>query len=135
MSTPKRRLDRMFISYSHIDTDFVNTLTQILDDLKIPYFRDTKEINWGANIDASVSDALTNSSHLLVVISPASESSAWIPYELGQGRALGLVILPLLTHPSIKLPSYLSGNRYLSWSSPSEFRSQIESMRVIQAVL
>lgn len=126
MSTPKRHLDRIFISYSHVDNNFVNALAQILDDLEVPYFRDTKSIDWGADIDASVSDALASSSHLLVVISPASESSTWVPYELGQGRALGLVILPLLTHPSLKLPSYLSGNRHLS--SIPEFRIEIESM-------
>lgn len=79
MTMSDRPLDRMFISYSHVDSDFVDTLTGILEELDVPYFRDTKYIDWGANIDTAVSEALKGSSHLLVVLSPASESSAWVP--------------------------------------------------------
>ena len=102
----------VFISYSHIDGDFVQRLTTLLENKKIPYFLDKKDIDWGDSILDEVMKGLDNATHLIVVISPASLKSFWVPYEIGLARAKGLKILPLLTHPSLDLPGFISHLSY-----------------------
>ncbi len=49
----------------------------------------------------------------MVLISPASVKSDWVPYEIGLAKGTKLKILPFLVHPSIVLPGYLSNLLYL----------------------
>jgi TIR domain len=102
----------VFISYSHIDNVFVQQLAELLDVKKIPYFLDRRNIDWGDDIAQSIEDSLGNASHLIVVISPASLKSSWVPYEIGIARANGVKILPLLTHPSLDLPGFIANLSY-----------------------
>lgn len=102
----------VFISYSRIDKTFVQNLTCSLDKLSVAYFLDEKDIEWGVNVAEAISDALMSCSSILVVISPASLKSHWVPFEIGQARALGKTVLPLLTHPSLDLPGYLQSLNY-----------------------
>jgi hypothetical protein len=99
---------RVFVSYSHIDSKFVQELAAVLDAKKVPHFLDKKSIEWGDSIPRAVEEGLQDSSHLIVVVSPASLKSSWVPYEIGLARAMGLKILPLLTHPSLDLPGFIA---------------------------
>jgi hypothetical protein len=102
----------VFISYSHIDNAFVQQLSKLLDEKRIPYFLDRKSIEWGDDIPQSIEDGLGTASHLIVVVSPASLKSSWVPYEIGMARAKGAKILPLLTHPSLDLPGFIANLSY-----------------------
>ena len=99
---------QVFISYSHIDSDFVQQLASVLDAKKVSYVLDRKSIEWGDSIPQAVEEGLENASHLVVVISPASLKSSWVPNQIGLARAMGLKILPLLTHPSLDLPGFIA---------------------------
>ncbi len=105
---------RVFISYSRVDQEIASALSALLKSLAIDHFLDQKNIDWGSDITHEVKAGLRDCSHLLLVVSPASLKSSWVAYEIGQAAALGKVILPYLTHPSLELPSFISGLNYKS---------------------
>ncbi len=112
---------RIFISYSHRDEAIVNGLTAVLDDIGVLYFLDRKDINWGASITRKVQSGLAYSSAVLVVISPASQKSQWVPYEVGYASAVGIEVLPFLTHPDTEVPLYMRELNAIS--SLSQFKA------------
>ena len=61
----------------------------------------------GQEISKEVHNALEVSIAVLVVISPASIKSQWVPYEIGRDTANDKIILPLLTDPRMELPDYV----------------------------
>lgn len=100
-------MSTVFISYSHVDTSTADELESLLADLDIDYFRDLKDINWGNSITSKVRDGLDACVAILVIVSPASLKSHWVPYEIGHAAALRKIILPFLTHPSLDVPHYI----------------------------
>ena len=120
-------MPNVFMSYSHIDANMANELGSAIDDAGITYFRDVKEINWGDRIDTAVQTALEDSNALLVIVSPASLKSQWVPYEIGYFSALRRPILPYLTHPSLELPSYISNLKHVG--TVSEATGHFASMK------
>jgi hypothetical protein len=104
----------VFISYSHVDVDIADKIANILDELGIEYYLDKKNIKWGQVIDESVSSGLLACKYLIVLISPASHQSDWVPYEVGQAKAHVKKVLPFLVHPSVDIPSYLSNLHCIS---------------------
>ncbi len=103
----------VFISYSHEDRDFVIALCADLEDCGVSYFRDEKELEWGFSIGKSVREALSGVAGVLLVLSPASLKSGWVPFEIGYASARGRQVLPLLSHPGLQLPEYLGDIKYL----------------------
>ena len=102
-----------FISYSHIDKAHVDEIIEILDDNKINYFLDEKDIEWGEDITVEIQKAISKTTHLIIVISPASLKSSWVSYEVGMAAGKGIKLLPFLTHPSLDLPLYLRKYKYI----------------------
>ena len=105
-------MSTVFISYSHVDAQTADELASLLDELNIDYFRDVKDINWGDSIPSKVRDALDACIAILVIVSPASLKSHWVPYEIGHASALRKIILPFLTHPSLDVPHYIGDLNY-----------------------
>ena len=103
----------VFISYSRVDSRQVDLLTAVFDELNVEYFLDKKEIKWGQPVDAEIGSAISRCSHFLVVISPASIESPWVPYEVGHAKALGKTLLPFLTHPRMNVPAFLAELQYI----------------------
>lgn len=104
----------IFISYAHEDSALVDELCNRLSAAGMQFFRDTKEILWGGSISSDVQQALEQAGGVVVVVSPASVKSQWVPYEIGYATALRKPILPFLTHPSIDLPGYLADLRFIT---------------------
>jgi hypothetical protein len=100
-------MSSIFISYSRIDNEIADRIVNILSDLSIAYFRDVKDIKWGDAINSTLRTAIHSCAAVLVIISPGSLKSQWVPYEIGHAAALGKTILPFLTHPSIDIPLYM----------------------------
>ncbi len=102
----------VFISYCHTDKDYVRVFTEKLKKIEVQYFLDQKKIQWGDSITDEVRSALNECIAVVVIISPASLKSQWVPFEIGHAlgaNAMGVnkKILPLLTHPSLDIPAYL----------------------------
>ena len=100
-------MSSIFISYSRMDAKVADEIATILSTFGIEYFRDVKDIEWGDAINSRVRDALQSCVAVLVIISPGSLKSQWVPYEIGHASALKKKILPFLTHPSIEIPLYM----------------------------
>lgn len=125
-------MSKVFISYSHVDSEIVDLISTTLADLQIEYFRDKKDIQWGNSINQKVQKAIEECFAILVVISPASLKSQWVPFELGHASALKKVILPYLTHPSIDVPQYISDLNYVtSIDQAKEFFSKVSTDQLI----
>jgi hypothetical protein len=103
----------VFISYSHVDKEVVGRLAKSLEKRGVNYFLDKRDIGWGAPITERVRKALDECIALVVVLSAASLKSQWVPFEIGHTMGANKMgankkILPLLTHPSLEVPAYLS---------------------------
>lgn len=98
---------KVFISYSSVDDKLAKQLAKTLDEINIEYFFDRKEIEWGDDVTDRITEGLAQCSALIVIISPASLKSQWVPFEIGHASGLGKKILPFLTHPSLDVPGYL----------------------------
>ncbi len=99
---------KTFISYSSIDNEIAKSISQILVNLNVQHFFDKKDINWGDNFSTEITENITSCKSVIVIISPASLKSLWVLFEIGYASALGKIILPFLTHPSLDVPAYLS---------------------------
>ena len=73
----------VFISYSHVDAGVADEICSLLDEAEVSYFRDVKNIDWGDGINEHLRAALLDSQSVLVIISPASLKSVWVPFEVG----------------------------------------------------
>ena len=107
-------MSEIFISYSHDDSETADSIVAVFEELGIKYFRDVKNIDWGRSIGEEVRGALERSTAILVILSPASVKSQWVPYEVGFGRALHRRVLPFLTHPSVDVPGYMGNPKHIS---------------------
>jgi hypothetical protein len=108
----------VFISYCHVDSDRVDLLAKRLQRNRVDIFLDKKSIDWGQPIAGEVTKALTECVAVLVVISPASLQSQWVPYEIGHAMGTNAMgdskqILPFFTHRSLVAPQYIADLRRL----------------------
>ena len=130
-------MNTVFISYSHVDSSTAEEITSVLSKLSIDYFRDAKNINWGDSITSKVRDALDTCLAILVIVSPASLKSHWVPYEIGHASAMRKIILPFLTHPSLDIPHYISDLNYVTTIEQvhdyfsNKFSKEVENLQSI----
>ena len=103
----------VFISYSHHDEELALLLSQRLNRAHIPHFMDKSSIEWGDDIPDAVHDALDRTTHLFVLVSPGSQRSQWVAYEMGYARGKGITIIPYVSHPAMELPGFIVSKRYL----------------------
>jgi len=102
---------KLFISYSHQDKATAAAITKSCVTAGMPYFQDEKDVMWGDSISAAVARGLSDSTHLLVIVSPATVKSWWVPFEIGRAVERHMTILPYLTHPSLELQRHALGLR------------------------
>lgn len=105
-------IQKVFISYSNVDQKEADKISRMLSKLGVDFFLDRKDIDLGDPINKKIQEALNDCSMILIIISPASLKSQWVPYEIGQAKALNKTILPYFLHPSLDVPSYLQGIHY-----------------------
>lgn len=119
----------VFISYSHSDAGPATTFSTRLARAGIPHFRDTEAIEWGESIPERVHDALERATHLVVLISPGSEQSQWVAYEMGYARGRGVTLIPYLLHPKMQVPGFVANIRYVQTRSDEiKFIASLKTM-------
>jgi hypothetical protein len=101
----------VFISYSHGDSEFVNSFAGILLSYDLQIWKDSKDIPIGGNIPKTIYSGIKSSSHFCCIISASSVKSAWVEEELSfaKVRQLGdshLHIVPVLID-AVEIPDYL----------------------------
>ena len=119
----------VFISYSHVDTDFVNRFASLLLNLDIQIWKDSKDIKVGGAILESVYEGMKNTSHFCCIISLSSVKSTWVKEELSFAKhrrleGSDLAIVPVLID-EVEIPDYIKvyrcahlENRNLSTENP-----------------
>lgn len=89
----------VFISYSHADKSFVDTLAAHLVKRNAHVWGDSWELNVGDSIVGRVQEAIQESSALLVVLSKTSVQSEWCKKELSAGLMRELDEKPVIVLP------------------------------------
>jgi hypothetical protein len=84
-----------FVSYSRADSVYVSELIAWLSTNGVPVWSDAG-IGYGSEWPAALRDAVDRSGAVVVVMSPAAESSEWVDRELARAELKGLPVLPLL---------------------------------------
>ncbi len=86
---------RVFISHSHQDNELVRDIARRLRDAGFETFVDFEPIASGEEFRRQVRERLSQSSVILILLTPASLRSPWIMTELGMAEALGRQVLPV----------------------------------------
>ena len=73
---------KVFISHSSKDKKFVRTLKDCLIENSIDVWLDEDQLDLGDRLINKLETALNDSSHLVIILSPASVESDWVKYEL-----------------------------------------------------
>jgi len=106
----------IFISYAHHNADFVDRLALQLVQHRVSVWVDRWELHVGDSLLTKIQDAITGASALLVVLSKASVSSAWVTKEINGGLLRELeerkvVVLPVLVE-DCAIPLFLRDKLY-----------------------
>ncbi|MCP5104365.1 MAG: toll/interleukin-1 receptor domain-containing protein, partial [bacterium] len=110
-----------FISYSHIDKEFVERLTIDLEDEGISVWVDEKEIKVGESISQKLEEGISVCNYFCIVISKDSINSKWVQREYSTAINAQLspgttpTILPLLFQ-NVELPVFLKDIKYADFS-------------------
>jgi len=107
---------KVFVSYSHQDTIFVERLVADLTRNKINVWLDQWEIEVGESIIARIEEGISACDFLLVVLSKSSVDSSWVRVELDSMRmseisAREVTVLPVLIE-DCTLPPLLRTKKY-----------------------
>ena len=106
----------VFISYQKNDRESAKKVAEYFQSAGIDvYFDiyDTELKNQHQNnnpkeVTKAICDGVNNSSHMLVIVSPDTISSSWVPFEIGYGYdKTELGVLCLKGIPKGKLPEYV----------------------------
>ena len=123
----------VFISHSHLDSDFAELLQLKLKESGINSWIDGERLkigqDWREEIDKGIDDALA----LIVIMTPDAKSSEYVTYEWAYAWGKGIPIFPIMLeqtslHPRLESLQYL--NFTLRQSRPYDelFRS-IQNLR------
>ena len=106
----------IFISYSHSpeDREAVNDFVKRLEKAGIEYFLDEKNIRYGENIPNAVQLALEKATHVVAFLSPGSEVSQWVFFEIGIAYSNHKTIVLRLLHSKMKIPSFIVNAKYMT---------------------
>ena len=98
---------KLSINYELRDEDVVRGITSFCDKLGLEYSLEERN-DW---LMHGLHPASEDSTPMLLVISPHTTTSWWLPFQLGRAADRGMGILPYVTESASRLPSYLETGR------------------------
>ncbi|MGH1493659.1 MAG: toll/interleukin-1 receptor domain-containing protein [Acidimicrobiales bacterium] len=122
----------VFLSHSHADSAFAETLARDLAAAGFSVFLDRDQIRPGESIAHVIERALQSSRFVLMVMSPDYFSSQWTTQEWSFGLLRQLEegatkLLPIL-YKDTPIPSSLAGLVYLDFRPPSDYRANVDRL-------
>lgn len=118
---------KVFLSYSHVDAAFANWLMQELQARRINVWLDKEGIRAGKHWPREIVQALSDCSHLLIILSPSSVSSREVLNELYWASDSGKQILPILYY-SCDIPSLISSIHYVDFTNLNDYEQALEKI-------
>ena len=111
---------KVFISHSSKDKRFVRKLKECLSENGIDNWLDEDQLDFGDSLITKLENALDDSTHLIIVLSPNSVESEWVKYELKkaiENNKTGLInkIIPI-KYRHCRIPDELSDLIYADLS-------------------
>ncbi|MBW1298124.1 toll/interleukin-1 receptor domain-containing protein [Aquimarina litoralis] len=112
----KKGIKCVFISYQNNDKSQAKKIADYLInagiDVYFDEYDDDLKLSNQSNHPGQVTNALTkginNSSHMLVIVSPTTMRSNWVPFEIGYGYdKTDLAVLTLKGIPKNTIPDYI----------------------------
>lgn len=88
--------NRVFISYSHVDTDFAENLEEKLRDADFEPWLDHKSLQAGDDWRQGIDEAILSSFAMIVILSPEADQSKYVTYEWAFAFAKNIKIIPVL---------------------------------------
>lgn len=85
----------IFISYSSIDTEYVEQITKAMDDARLTYWKAPESIPTGSNYAKEIPQAIKDCEIFLLVYSNSSRQSIWVEKEIDMAVCCRKKILPV----------------------------------------
>jgi TIR domain len=135
MTPEKSRI--VFISYSHKDSEFVNSFAAALLAYDLQIWKDSKDLAIGSNIPKSIYAGIKGASHFCCIISASSVKSAWVEEELSFAKVRqlndsGLQIIPVLID-EVEIPDYVQAYLSAHLESRDVSIANPEFLRILKA--
>ena len=109
---------KLSINYELQDEGAVRQITSLCDELGLEYSLEERD-DW---LTHALRPASADSTHMLLVISPATTTSWWLPFQIGRATERRMEILPYLTKTVSDLPGFLKARRLVCGSQDLKSR-------------
>ncbi|MBB5366491.1 TIR domain-containing protein [Deinococcus humi] len=105
----------VFISYKGADIDMARAAARALQDHEIDVWLDENDplltiasrTGNHAEVVSRIEEGISNSTHILVMISESTKESWWVSFEIGSARRKGAAVAYIPRNNVTSLPSYL----------------------------
>src|ERR1041385_538182 len=108
-------MQRIFISYSRKDINFVRRLAGDLEKAGYDVWGDLTDLRGGDDWVRVIPEAIKNSDKIIVVLSPNSTISEWVEKEYTQALSLRKKIIPIMLEQS-SVPFALNTINYIDFT-------------------
>lgn len=132
-SLPKMTYHGLFLSHTSEDKPFVRKLRQDLIAHGVcDVWLDEAELFVGDSLTNKISEALSKTKYVGVVLSPRSIKSSWVEKELEAAMTREIstgevVVLPML-YEKCDLPTFLKGKLYADFTSQEKYQESLEKI-------
>jgi predicted nucleotide-binding protein len=118
---------RVFISYSHDDSEWVRQFAQALKELNVTVWLDEWQIAAGDSLRDALEVGLRESDAIIAVLSPSNAARPNTFFELGFAIGMGKRLIPVVSRDMdrSKIPFDLKSRRYLIKGSPDETAREV----------
>jgi len=109
-------MQKIFISYSRKDMDFVRKLAGDLEAAGYDVWWDITDLQGGDDWVNTIPQAISSSQYVIVVLTPASIESEWVRKEYTQALSLRKKIVPIML-TSCSIPFALNTINFVNFTS------------------
>ena len=123
-------MERIFISYSRKDMDFVRKLAGDLEKAGYDVWWDITDLQGGDDWVRQIPEAIRRSRFVLVVLTPDSLESEWVRKEYTQALSLHKKIIPIMLVPS-NIPFALNTINFINFAAgeyADNYRKLLQAM-------
>ncbi len=104
---------KLFISYSTKDIQTVDFVRSMLAGAPVEVFVAEYGVAPGTPLSPAIITAIKQCNLFILLWSYNSRASEWVPQEIGIAKSEGKKIIPVVLHPDLHLPGFISDLKYL----------------------